>query len=55
MKLHIANDLKNRGLLPPISYNPYQTTRKTPTDKSDSPKVETKTQYGEKDIETVAI
>ena len=55
MKLNIANDLKNLWPLPLIFYKPNHTTRKTPTDKSDSLKFDIKTKPGESDSDIVAI
>ena len=49
------DDWKNQGLPLLISYKPNITTRKTPTEKSDSLKVDIKTQPGERDCETVSI
>ena len=46
---------KNRGPPPPISYKPNVTIGKTPTENSDSLKVDIKTQPGESDSERVAI
>ena len=48
-------DWKNRGPTPPICYKTNTTIVKTPTDKSDSLKVNIKTELGERDSKTVAI
>ena len=55
VKIHIANDFKNCGSPPPISYKSNQDIIKIPMDKADSMKVDIKAKLGEKDIETVAI
>ena len=47
--------MNNRGMSPSISYKPDLTIGKTPADKSDSLKVDIKTQPGERDIKMVAI
>ena len=55
MKLKILQDIKNRGPLPPISFNPNPSIGKKPNKKGDSLKVNKKTQPGEIDRETVSI
>ena len=55
MKLQIANDFNNSGPPPPISYNPYQNTRKTLTDKTDYLKIDINMHTGDKNRKTVAI
>ena len=56
MKLHTPKeDWKNCGPPPLISYKADPTIGKTPMDKSDSLKVNIKTQPGEKESDTVAI
>ena len=55
MKLQVSNNFKNRGLPPPILYRTNHTIIKTLIDKVGSFKFNIKTQYGEKDSETVAI
>ena len=48
-------DWKTWVLPPPISYKADPTLGKTPTDKSDSIKVDIKTQHGESDSNMVEI
>ena len=56
MKLQLPGaDWKNQGPPPLVSYKPGATIRKTPMEKSDSLKVDIKTQPGERYSDTMAI
>ena len=56
MKLHINKyNIKSHGPKPPIFYKPKPTISKTLSDKSDSLKVDIKTQSGERDSKKVAV
>ena len=55
MKLQIANDFNNYGTPAPIYYKTHQMTGNMPTERVNSLKVDTKTQLGEKESETLAI
>ena len=56
MKLQLPKEYwKNQVPPPTIYYNPNATIRKTPTERSDSLKVNINTQPGERESETVEI
>ena len=56
MKLHINKyNIKSHGPKPPIFYKPKPTISKTLSDKSDSLKVDIKTQSGKANSKTILI
>ena len=54
MKLHLQ-ELKNRGLEPPISYNPESTISMKPDSKSYYLKIDIKTQPGKRGSGTISL